>query len=53
MYEPRANTINLRFKFKKKQLDEQLIKIKFILALGGLNDVFYIKCLLRKYEIIK
>lgn len=53
MYEPRSNRVKIKFKFRKKQMDEQLLIIKFILAIGGLNDVFYIKALLRKYELVK
>lgn len=53
MYYPRSKGVKLRFKFRKKVLDMQLIKLKFILAIGGLTDIFYIIATLRKYEIIK
>ena len=53
MYEPRSNRVKVRFKFRKKQMDEQVLIIKFIMAIGGLNDVFYIRALLRKYELVK
>lgn len=29
------------------------MKIKFLLAVGGLNDIFYIIATLKKYELVK
>ena len=34
-------------------MEEQLIKLKFILAVGGLTDIFYIIATLKKYELVK
>lgn len=53
MYKPRQNQVKLRFKFRKKVLDEQLMRLKFILSIGGLSDIFYIIATLKKYEIVK
>lgn len=30
-----------------------MVKLRFILGVGGLNDIFFIKTILRKKEVIK
>lgn len=53
MYLNRDVGTKLRFKFNKRVLHEELLKIKFILGVGGLNDLFFIIAILKKYDIVK
>ena len=34
-------------------LEKQLTKIRFVQSIGGLTDIFYIHCMLRKIELVK
>ena len=53
MYLARDVGTKLRFKFNQRVLHEELLKIKFILGVGALSDLFFIKAILVKYEMIK
>ena len=53
MYLVRNAGAQLRFKFNNRVLNEELVKLRFILGVGGLNDLFFIKAILKKKEIIK
>ena len=53
MYVPRDAATQLRNKFNRRVLNEEFIKLKFILGVGGLNDIFFIKTILEKIEIAK
>ena len=45
--------MRLRLKFRKKILETQLDNVRFILAIGGLSDIFFIIATLRKYDLLK
>lgn len=53
MYEQRSGRVKLQMKFKRMQMTTQLTKIKFMLGVGGLTDIFYLKAVLRKIELQK
>lgn len=53
LYPSRNAGTKLRFKFNTRVLDEELIKVRFVMAVGGLNDVFYIKTILKKKALVK
>jgi hypothetical protein len=40
-------------KYKRMQMTSQLTKVKFMLGVGGLTDIFYLKAVLRKIELQK
>lgn len=42
-----------RYKFNKKRLEIRLNKIKFMLGMGDLVDIFYIKAVLLKKFLLK
>ena len=48
MYLNRNIGVKLRFKFQGKTLEGELHKLKFIMGIGGLNDLFYVKTILRR-----
>jgi len=43
----------VRYKFDKMQISTRLDKCKFMLGIGDLHDVFYIKTILKKKALIK
>jgi len=53
LYPSRNAGTKLRFKFNARVLDEELIKVRFVMGVGGLNDVFYIKTILKKKALVK
>lgn len=53
MYEQRSIKKMVEFKIRRKMLDDQLMKLKLILSIGALQDVFYIKALLKKIKLSK
>lgn len=53
MYDQRSVRSKLRYRIQRKQIEEELLKVKFMMGIGGLSDVFYIKCLLKKYQAVK
>jgi hypothetical protein len=53
MYEQRSGRVKLQMKFKRMQMTSQLTKVKFMLGVGGLTDLFYLKAVLRKIELQK
>lgn len=48
IYEIRSIRVMIRYKLDKKIIDQQLTKIRFMLGVAGLLDIFYIKTLLMK-----
>ena len=53
MYEQRSQRVMFRYKFNRKRLEIRLNKIKFMLAMGDLVDIFYIKAVLLKKILVK
>lgn len=43
----------LKYKFDTKMVNAKLLKVNFMLAIGELNDVFYIKAMLKKKTLLK
>lgn len=43
MYEQRSDRVKLQMKFKRMTMNHQLTKIKFMLGVGGLMDIFYLQ----------
>ena len=43
----------VRYKFDKMKISTKLDKYKFMLGIGDLHDVFYIKTILKKKALIK
>ena len=43
----------VRYKFDKMKISTKLDKCKFMLGIGDLHDVFYIKTILKKKALIK
>jgi hypothetical protein len=48
LYEQRSRRVMVRYKFDKMMISTKLDKCKFMLGIGDLNDVFFIKTVLRK-----
>ena len=53
MYQPRDVATQLRQKYNRRVLNEEILKIKFILGVGGLNDILFIKAVLKKIDLMK
>lgn len=53
MYDNRSTKAKFHYKVIRKIIEKQLIKVRFMLAVGGLIDIFYIKCQLRKISLMK
>ena len=53
MYLVRNAGTQLRFKFNQRVLNEELVKLRFIIGVGGLNDIFFIKAILKKKAVVK
>ena len=43
----------LKYKFDTKMINAKILKVNFMLAIGELNDVFYLKALLKKKTLLK
>jgi len=43
----------LKYKFDTKAINSKLLKVKFMLAIGELTDVFYLKAMLKKKQLVK
>lgn len=43
----------LKYKYNKKVIENKLNKIKFMLGVGELCDIFYLKAVLLKKSLIK
>lgn len=48
MYEQRSDRVKLQMKFKRMTMNHELTKVKFMLGVGGLFDIFYLKSVLKK-----
>lgn len=53
MYEQRSYRVMLKYKYNKKVLENKINKIMFVLGVGQLVDIFYIKAILLKKSLIK
>ena len=53
MYEQRSYRVLLKYKWNKMQLQNKLNKIKFLIGVGELVDIFYIKAVLLKKSLVK
>ena len=53
MYEIRSIRVMIRYKLDKKVIEQQLTKIRFMLGVAGLVDIFFIKALLLKKSLLK
>lgn len=53
MYDQRSTKAKFHYKVIRKIIEKQLTKVKFMIAVGGLIDIFYIKCMLRKISLMK
>lgn len=53
MYELRSIRVMIRYKLDKKMLEQQLTKVRFMLGVAGLVDIFYIKAILLKKALLK
>lgn len=43
----------LKYKFDTKMINSKLLKVKFMLAIGELTDVLYLKAMLKKKQLVK
>jgi len=48
MYEQRSDRVKLQMKFKRMTMSHELTKVKFMLGVGGLMDIFYLLSVLKK-----
>lgn len=53
MYDQRSRRVQVRYKFDKRRVVNKLDKCKFMLGIGDLGDIFYIKCVLKKKALLK
>lgn len=53
MYELRSICVMIKFKLDKKIIEQQLTKIRFMLGVGDLIDIFFIKAILIKKALLK
>jgi len=53
MYDQRSSRVMVHYKHNKNVLDAKLLKVKFMLGVGNITDVFYIKTLLKKKQLVK
>ena len=53
MYEARSNRVMLKYKYDRAVIERKLARIKVMLALAGLVDVFFIKCVLKRIHLTK
>jgi len=53
MYDQRSRIAILQYKYNSKLLEAKLLKVKFLLGVGELPDVFYIKASLKKRALVK
>jgi len=53
MYDQRSKIAILMYKYNMKLLEAKLLKVKFLLGVGELPDVFFIKAVLKKRALIK
>lgn len=53
MYEQRSYRVLIKYKYNKKVIENKLNKIKFMLGVGELTDIFYLKAVLLKKSLIK
>lgn len=53
LYEQRSYRVMLKYKYKRRKLENRLNKIRFMLGIGELTDIFYIKAVLLKKTYIK
>ena len=52
MYDQRSSRVMVNYKHNKNVLDAKLLKVKFMLGVGNITDVFYIKTLLKKKHLV-
>lgn len=53
MYEKRSIRVMIRYKLDKKMIEQKLNKVRLLLGIGQLIDVFYIKAILAKKALVK
>jgi len=53
MYELRSTRVMIKFKLDKKIIEQQLTKVRFMLGIAELIDIFLIKALLFKKSLVK
>ena len=53
MYEQRSDRVKLQMKFKRMTYSHELTKVKFMLGVGGLMDIFYLKSVIKKIQLKK
>ena len=53
MYDQRSKIAILQYKYNLKLLEAKLLKVKFLLGVGELPDIFFIKAVLKKRALIK
>lgn len=53
MYELRSKRVMLKYKHDRAVIERKLARIKVMLALTGLVDVFFIKCVLKRIRLAK
>jgi len=53
MYEQRSDRVKLQMKFKRMTMSHELTKVKFMLGVGGLMDIFYLKSVIKKIGLKK
>lgn len=53
MYEQRSQRVMIKFKLDKKIIEQQLTKVRFMLGIAELIDIFLIKALLLKKSLLK
>ena len=53
IYEIRSIRVMIRYKLDKKVIEQQLTKVRFMMGIAGLIDIFYIKALLLKKALLK
>lgn len=53
MYEQRSYRVLLKYKFKRKAIENRINKIQFLIGAGELVDVFYLRAVLLKKSLAK
>lgn len=43
----------MKYKYEKGRIERKLSRIKVIMALAGLMDIFFIKCVLKRTLLVK
>ena len=51
MYDVRSRRVMFKYKHEKATIERKLCRIKVIMAIAGLQDIFLIKCVLKRIRL--